>query len=155
MLQFYKDHNKWIQVVKNFGEEFFAEDIVMEAYIYIDKKENVNNNYFWSLLRSLTVNLQRQKKKHQIHELTDNLTIFDEPYRETQYKGYILEFIDTWYWYDRKLYLLVKSGYSMRKIARETGIGFNSIYNTIKNCEQKIKDYESNKALPNKHLTRI
>ncbi|MBC7524801.1 MAG: sigma-70 family RNA polymerase sigma factor [Flavobacterium sp.] len=142
MLQFYKNHKKWINVVRNFGEDFFAEDIVMEAYLYIDKKENVNDNYFWSLLRSLTVNLQRQKKKHQLNELTDNLTIFDEVYSETQCKGYILEFIDTWYWYDKKLYLLVKSGYSMRKIARETGIGFNSIYNTVKNCEQKIKDYE-------------
>jgi len=143
MLQFYKNHSKWVQVVKNFGEDFFAEDIVMEAYIYIDKKANVNNNYFWSLLRSLTVNLQRQKKKHQITELNDNLIIFDDVYKETKSKDYILEYIDSWYWYDRKLYLLVKSGYSMRKIARETGIGFNSIYNTIKNCEQKIKDYEN------------
>jgi hypothetical protein len=144
MMQFYKDHKKWIQVVKNFGEEFFAEDIVMEAYIYIDKKENVNNNYFWSLLRSLTMNLHRQKNKHQLSELDENIVIFDEEYKEKPNKGYILEFIDTWYWYDRKLYLLVKNGYSMRKIARETGIGFNSIYNTIKNCEQKIKDYEKN-----------
>lgn len=144
MLQFYKNHKKWVNIVRNFGEDFLAEDIVMEAYIYIDKKENVNDSYFWSLLRSLTVNLQRQKKKHQINELDENIIIFDEVCKETPYKGYILEFIDTWYWYDRKLYLLVKSGYSMRKIARETGIGFNSIYNTIKNCEQKIKDYEKN-----------
>lgn len=142
MLQFYKNHKKWINVVRNFGEDFLAEDIVMEAYIYIDKKENLNDSYFWSLLRSLTVNLQRQKNKHQINELNENLIIFDEQYKETQCKGYILEYIDTWYWYDKKLFLLVKSGYSMRKIARETGIGFNSIYNTIKNCEQKIKDYE-------------
>jgi DNA-directed RNA polymerase specialized sigma24 family protein len=142
MLQFYKNHKKWVNVVRNFGEDFLAEDIVMEAYIYIDKKENVNDSYFWSLLRSLTVNLQRQKNKHQISELDENIVIFENEYIETQYKGYILEFIDNWYWYDRKLFLLVKSGYSMRRIARETGIGFNSIYNTVKNCEQKIKEYE-------------
>lgn len=147
MLQFYKNHKKWVNVVRSFGEDFLAEDIVMEAYIYIDKKKNVNDSYFWSLLRSLTINLQRQKKKHQITELDDNLIIFDEVYKEKPFKGYILEFIDTWYWYDRDLFLLVKSGYSMRKIARETGIGFNSIYNTIKNCKQKIKDYEKNKRL--------
>jgi len=142
MLQFYKNHKKWVNVVRNFGEDFLAEDIVMEAYIFVKDKENINDSYFWSILRSLTVNLQRQKKKHQITELDENLIIFDDVYKETPYKGYILEFIDTWYWYDRKLFLLVKSGYSMRKIARETGIGFNSIYNTVKNCEQKIKEYE-------------
>lgn len=144
MLQFYKNHKKWINVVRNFGEDFLAEDIVMEAYIYIDKKENVNDSYFWSLLRSLTVNLQRQKAKHQIVELPDNLTIFDEEYVETPFRSDLIDFINNWYWYDRKLFLLVKNGYSMRKIARETGIGFNSIYNTVKNCEQKIKDYEKN-----------
>ena len=144
MLQFYKNHKKWVNVVRNFGEDFLAEDIVMEAYIFVKDKENINDSYFWSILRSLTVNLQRQKKKHQITELDENLIIFDDVYKETPYKGYILEFIDTWYWYDRKLFLLVKNGYSMRKIARETGIGFNSIYNTVKNCEQKIKDYAPN-----------
>lgn len=141
MLRFYKNHYKWVNVVKSFGEDFLAEDIVMEAYIYIDKKENVNESYFWCLLRSLTVNLQRQKKKHQLNELNENIIIFDEEYIETELKDFVIDYINTWHWYDKKLYLLYKNGYSMRKIARETGIGFNSIYNTIRNCEQKILNY--------------
>jgi len=141
MLRFYKHHQKWVQIVKGFGEDFLAEDVVMEAYIYVNNKPKINECYFYYLLRSLTMNLQRQKKKHQLEELDTNLIIFEEEYFEIELKDYILDYINSWYWYDRKLYLLVKNGYSMRKIARETGIGFNSIYNTIKNCEQKIKDY--------------
>jgi len=141
MLRFYKHHQKWVQIVKGFGEDFLAEDVVMEAYIYVNNKPKINECYFYYLLRSLTMNLQRQKKKHQLEELDTNLIIFEEEYFEIELKDYILDYINSWYWYDRKLYLLVKNGYSMRKIARETGIGFNSIYNTIKNCKQKIKKY--------------
>jgi predicted DNA-binding protein YlxM (UPF0122 family) len=53
------------------------------------------------------------------------------------------DFIDTWEWYDKMLFMLwVESGVSMREIARRTNIGFMSVYNTIKNCKQKIKQWE-------------
>ncbi len=42
-----KDHKEWVKVVESFGEDFFAEDIVQEAYLRIYKycqPENIIKN---------------------------------------------------------------------------------------------------------------
>ena len=39
----YKDHKEWINIVKGFGENVFAEDIVMETYIRISKYATPEN----------------------------------------------------------------------------------------------------------------
>ena len=67
-----------------------------------------------------------------------------------------LEFIDrtlnTLYWYDRELFKLYYFGekdgrrYSLTSLAKKTGISRNSIFNTIKNVKEtiknKLKDYD-------------
>ena len=49
--------------------------------------------------------------------------------------------IDTWYWYDKKmtkLYLNTKM--SMRDISKETKISLSSIFNTLTNAKEKIRE---------------
>jgi predicted DNA-binding protein YlxM (UPF0122 family) len=49
--------------------------------------------------------------------------------------------IDTWYWYDQKmLRIYLESNMSMRDISRETTISLRSIFNTIKNGKERIRD---------------
>ena len=50
-----------------------------------------------------------------------------------------IDYIQTWEDYERMLFMVyVNKGVSMRKMSRESGISFTSIYNTIKNCKKKL-----------------
>ena len=143
MNHIYSKHKHWIRVVEKFGEWRYAEDIVQEAYIKVNGK-NINEAYFYFTLRSLTMDLHRKKvemlpiTKEIEYEisLVEEIDLIDltQPYNDL---------IDTWEWYDKMLFRLwVDSGVSMREIARRTNIGFMSVYNTIKNCKEKIKQWE-------------
>ena len=49
--------------------------------------------------------------------------------------------IDNWHWYDKKLFVLYRdSGLSIRKLAAETKISWVSIFNTLKNAKNIIKE---------------
>ena len=53
----------------------------------------------------------------------------------------IVEEIDSWHWYDKMLFEVYRNEKtSMRKMAAETKISLSSIFNTIKNCKEKIQD---------------
>lgn len=57
-----------------------------------------------------------------------------------------LDYIQTWEDYERMLFMVyVNKGVSMRKMARESGISFTSIYNTIKNCKLKLIQWQKEK----------
>ena len=48
--------------------------------------------------------------------------------------------ISSWHWYDSWLFnIYVNSEKSIRTMARESGISFFSIFNTLKNCKERIK----------------
>tara|TARA_R110002012_G_scaffold24451_1_gene81670 strand:+ start:59 stop:706 length:648 start_codon:yes stop_codon:yes gene_type:complete len=50
-------------------------------------------------------------------------------------------FVDTWYWYDAKLFkLYYDKGMSMRKIAKETGISLKSVFNSLKAAKMKLRE---------------
>ena len=135
-------HKHWISVVKRFGEVTYAEDIVQEAYIkIIDSNKDVNFAYFYFTLRSLTMNLHNKKVvKVEITKDIEYLLVDsgeDDIILELA-KPY-LDYIQTWEDYERMLFMVyVNKGVSMRKMARESGISFTSIYNTIKNCKKKL-----------------
>ena len=142
-------HKHWISVVKRFGEVTYAEDIVQEAYIkIIDSNKDVNFAYFYFTLRSLTMNLHNKKVvKVEITKDIEYLLVDsgeDDIILELA-KPY-LDYIQTWEDYERMLFMVyVNKGVSMRKMARESGISFTSIYNTIKNCKLKLIQWQKEK----------
>ena len=142
-------HKHWISVVKRFGEVTYAEDIVQEAYIkIIDSNKDVNFAYFYFTLRSLTMNLHNKKVvKVEITKDIEYLLVDsgeDDIVLELA-KPY-LDYIQTWEDYERMLFMVyVNKGVSMRKMARESGISFTSIYNTIKNCKLKLIKWQKEK----------
>jgi hypothetical protein len=144
MEHIYSRHKHWVSIVKKFGEINYAEDVVQEAYIKVYGKD-INEAYFYYTLRSLTMDLHSKKvikteitkeveyslREDESNELAEELA---QPY---------IEFIDTWDWYDKKLFMLwVNNRISIRKLSRETNIGFMSVYNTIKKCKQRLKEWQ-------------
>lgn len=167
------NHSEWVKVVNSFGEYDFAEDIVQESYIalykyakpeVIVKNGIVNKAYLYFTLRSLTFQFYNKRKKinkvridferHEIEEI-NNI-----PEKEAFEKIYDL--IETesedWHWYDKKLFNLYKdTDLSIRKIADVTHISWVSIFNTLKNCKQKIKNkhQENYEDFKNKDYDKI
>jgi DNA-directed RNA polymerase specialized sigma24 family protein len=139
-------HKHWISVVKRFGEINYAEDIVHEAYIkVIDLDKVINEAYFYYTLRSLTMNLHNKKIiKVEITNDIEQLLVEPEDFEYIyELATPILEFIKTWDSYEQILFMLwVNKQISMRKMARESGISFTSIYNTITNCKKRIIQWQ-------------
>jgi DNA-directed RNA polymerase specialized sigma24 family protein len=134
MNHIYSRHKHWIRVVNKFGEYRYAEDIVQEAYLKLFDKD-INEAYFYFTLRSLTMDLHRKKVEMLpiSQEIEYDISMVEEISLVELTQPYN-DFIDTWEWYDKMLFMLwVESGVSMREIARRTNIGFMSVYNTIKN----------------------
>jgi DNA-directed RNA polymerase specialized sigma24 family protein len=161
-----KDHKEWVKLVRTFGADFFAEDIVQEAYLRLHKyckPENiiqngqVNKGFMYFVLRNLYLLHVKSEKKNEMVNL-DNLPLLkDEQTNFTQEEAYnqllanIHEEVDSWHWYDKQLFNIYKdTDLSIRDIAKETTISSSSIFNTLKNCKSKIRtkfqeDYEDYK----------
>jgi DNA-directed RNA polymerase specialized sigma24 family protein len=157
-----KHHKYYISVVHSFGEYNYAEDIVQEMYLRIHKYTSeekiikdgeVNQGFIWFVLRNIYVDFCKQKSKVDKVDLKEAILISDVSELEVlnakqRLEEKIEKEIKSWHWYDEKLFRLYKdSGKSMREIESGTTISLTSIFNTIKNCKNRIKvavgeDYE-------------
>lgn len=156
-----KHHKEWVSLVKQWGEHFYAEDLVQEMYLKLDqatteekivKNGVVNKSYVWFALRSVFIDYQRGKKWEKVS--LDNIQL---PYEavnldsESAFGKIFIEIdreIESWHWYDAKLFrLYMNSGMSMREIEEQTKISLSSIFTTLKGCKARIaerigEDYE-------------
>ena len=153
-----KQHDDWIKIVQSFGEYNYTEDIIQEMYIAlfkyakpdnIIKDGKVNRGYVYFTLRSIYYQYYNKKKKINKVSLDDGEYIIQIPddtdYQEQEAFYKICRMIDqeteTWHWYDRKLFKVYRdTDLSIRKIADKTGISWVSIFNTLKNCKQDLKE---------------
>lgn len=162
-------HNEWIAIVKSFGEYNYCEDIVQEGYLtiykYADENKIIRNGivsrgYMYFTLRSLYYqyyNSKRKVNKVSIDdgEFTSQIQDNSEMDEQIAYNKICLmidEHIDNWRWYEKKLFTLYRdSELSIRGIAAETNISWVSIFNTLKNAKQEIKDKFEEDYLDYKH----
>ena len=160
-----KHHKEWVEVIYKLGETDYAEDIVQESYMalikYADAKKLIDENgkvrkgYMFFTLRSLYYQFYNKKKKVNKVSFDEQWEIFDDSNLD-EHEAYndiclmIDKELETWHWYDRKLFKLYRdSDMSMRDIAKETNISLISIFHSIKNYkeilnskfEQDYKDY--------------
>lgn len=136
MKEICKQHQRWINCVKQLGIEDYAEDIVQEAYIKCLDKLAVNEAYFYMTLRSLSFNLLKKQKQF-IKVSIDDVQIKTEIEQQNE----VLNLVDNFHWFDKQIfYLYYDNKMSMRKIAEETGISLKTIFNTITKCNNKIKN---------------
>ena len=161
-------HNEWISIVKSFGEYDFCEDIVQEGYLtiykYADETKVIRNGvvsrgYMFFTLRSLTFQYYNSKKKIDKVSLDDeeftiqipNNSQMDEQVAFHKICTMIAYHIDSWRWYEKKLFSLYRdTELSIRGLAKETNISWVSIFNTLKHAKNELnekfrEDYEDYK----------
>lgn len=151
-----KHHREWVRIVNSFGEYFFAEDIVQETYLMLMKWSNedklfndgkINKTYIWlSLRNTFLMHLRKSSKLNKVNLDTIN-SLQQDCSEELKHESYskMLDLIDneieTWHWYDQKLFNLYKdTDLSMREIGKETTISVTSIFHTLKDCKTRIKE---------------
>ena len=80
-----------------------------------------------------------------MNEITFDIDVYNDNYKkkvnlEALYDK-IDSIIDKWYWYDKKLTkLYLNTNMSMRDISKETKISLSSIFNTLTNAKEKIRE---------------
>ena len=152
-----KFHNDYVRIVQSYGEELYAEDIVQEMYLRLNKYADVskilrkdgtvNRAYIHFTLRNIFCDLMKQRKKHQkvdIHECRNLGVEYD--YIEKQDAEMILEAriqaeVNTWHWFDQRIFNIYRNDkISMRELSKQTRIGTSTIFHTIKYCKERIKE---------------
>ena len=149
-----RHHEEWLKMAHKFGAGSYAEDLVQEMYIrlnkYIDDPERImyndepNKLFIWVTLRNL---VRKHQTRNDLHVFVD--TYHDHPEfseeidREPdelfeQFIDRIWETSKEMYWFDHKMFELYHSSdMSMRDIHKETTISLRTIFTTL----NKAKDY--------------
>jgi DNA-directed RNA polymerase specialized sigma24 family protein len=156
-----RHHKEYVQTVKGFGCDDYAEDLVQEMYIrlykYVDptriiKYDQVNRGFIWFVLKNMYITLLKEKKRANVIRLGEgfeieqeeidlvNLLLVDNFTIEIEHELNEWE-KDSKLWYDSMLFrLYINSGMSYRKLEELTLIHYKSIYDTVSKCKRKLKE---------------
>jgi len=149
-----KYHKEWLNIVRLFGDNELAEDIVQDVYLkvhdynYYEKiviDGEPNRALMWILLRNTTYRENKIAPNDLSIEVvrhlsTDDLNLLKHEVRDFIYDR-VEEVVSTWDWYDQKLWKIYKDeGKSIRKISQDTGISVRSIFETLKHCKNRIRE---------------
>lgn len=164
-------HEDWIRMAKSFGADIEqSNELVQSMYIrlvkYVDAdserimytKDEVNTYYVYVTLRNLFLSnahsyksdcdLDDTSKSSQKAYISQDLDLIFEQAHKVLFEK-IDSIVNEWYWYDKKLWgIHFYDKVSMRGIAADTKISLSSIFNTLKNGKEKVrnqvgKEYEN------------
>jgi len=147
----YQHHKQLIEYAKIFDKSY-CEDIVSETYLKLHQYSSeekcftngkLNKGYLFIVIRS--VYLQSFYNKFVTQDpidipIEDN---FDENYEIEWYKFRTKceAEVNSWDMYDKKLFTIYRDNdISMRKLAKETGISFVSIFHSLKAHKKKLRE---------------
>lgn len=148
-----KHHKEWLNIVRLFGDNEFAEDVVQDVYLKIDQYNyyekiiidgEPNRALMWILLRNTTYRENKTATNDLSIELVRDLAAEELELLKHESLDNIYERVENeiskWDWYDQKLFRIYKDERKpMRQIADETGISLKSIFLTIKSCKERIR----------------
>lgn len=153
-----KKHKTWVATVISFGcDSAIAEDIVQESYIKLNKlilsgldisygDNDINYFYVYKTLKTLYGDLLRKNKKiKKVNIDALNKYIINEEQEEkkdidiSKKMQELNSFLNSIYWYDRKVFEIISNGTSIAKLSRKTDISYASLYNTYRNVKKSIK----------------
>ena len=160
-----KHHKEWIRTVTALGGGSYSEDIVQEMYIklykYADANKIIKNGilqkgYVFFVLKSIIYTLAKEKSlilKENIdnHHIPDT-TNHEEEQAFQKFSNKIDDYLHSLekksktennerYWYDGKMFQMYKDNdLSMRKLAKLSGISWVSIFHTLKNVKQDLRN---------------
>jgi DNA-directed RNA polymerase specialized sigma24 family protein len=150
-----KYHSDWVELAAVFDKDW-ADDIVQEMYLLLHKYKvteqqmftngKINRGYVFIIIRNIHFQLHNIRKRINKCELNDDIYNLIDDYSEEKeiewddFRTKAEEEVNSWEWYDKKLFTLYRDNKtSIRKLAKETGISFVSIFHTLKDNKQKLK----------------
>ena len=149
-----KRHDEWIRMAMSFGaDRDAAQDLVQDMYLrmykYVENPERimynedeVNTYFVFVVLRNLYISSQKAMTFSELEELEGEM---DEPNYEMEMAHNNLidelwEEVDSWHWYDTKLFKLYhNTDMTIKRISEETKISERSIWNTLDNGRKRIQ----------------
>jgi DNA-directed RNA polymerase specialized sigma24 family protein len=150
-----KHHKEWVGIVKGFGEVDYANDVVQDVYLRLHKYEYLekiikdgepNRGLMWIMLRNAAFEQNKKYSKELTNIEYNKEIVYNEEYIEEQ-EGYnrlinnVYKEIDSWHWYDAKLFTLyLEQDVSMRALSKMTNISIGSIFQTLKNCKERLRE---------------
>lgn len=167
-------YSDWLDMAKSFGlKDADAKDLVQDMFIRLNdyvkepqklmyNENEVNKFYIYVTLKNM---FYKRKEKTYFTSLSlyEHNIISDSNENEIYTKELFDDLIDSindiknkWYWYDKKLFdLYFNTDMSMRDLSKKTKISLSSIFNTISNAKEKIreqtqKEYEAYISSKNK-----
>jgi len=167
-------HTEWLKMAHKFGAGDYAEDIVQEMYIRLNKyvsdperimyKGQPNKLFVWVTLRNMTRQFQNKKDLMVYTGDMVDYDIAEEEYDMVEAEGFekiidkVWEIMEGQHWYDQKMFEIYHTtGMSMRDIEKETGISLFSIFDTLKKSKEYVREkiQEDYEDLQNGEAERI
>ena len=146
----YADHAKWINTTLKFGctkEE--AEDIVGNMYVIIGGMLNkgldisygdqVNYYYIYKTLKTSFLQMVNRKNKQNNVSLDLILDIESGNYVDFDNANELfLEGLEDINWYDKKVFEMIQTNYTITELSKKTNISYHSLYNTYRKTKTKL-----------------
>jgi len=150
-------HKEWLKMAHSFGAGDYAEDVVQEMYIrlnrYIEDPERImykgepNKLFVWVTIRNM---VRQAQKKKEFLVFTGDMVEYDqeeELFDIEQAEGFerlidkVWEVMEDQHWYDQKMFEIYHTtDMSMRDIEKETGISLFSIFDTLKKSKEYVRE---------------
>lgn len=130
-----------------------AQDIVQDMYLRMHKyvenperimynEDEVNTYFVFVVLRNLYISSQKSMSFDQLEDIDGEMEEPNYDY-ENAYNRLLDELweeVESWHWYDTKLFKLYhNTDMTIKKISEETKISERSIWNTLDNGRKRIQ----------------
>ena len=171
LLKLNSNRDKWGKMLNNLGcPKRYIDDFIQDTYIKIYEMDDVsrivlesgevNMYYVYFALRSRVVDYYRQNKLDYVGDIVDTtyddaVDIDNEVLLKDLYQG-IMSYVDKFGAYGSKLCkVYLPTSISLRQLAAETGISVTSIYHSMKQYKQFIKEeFEDEYKLYKRHKNK-
>lgn len=147
----YKHQDTLIEIAKLFDKNL-AEDIVQETYIKLHQYsteekcfigEKLNKSYLFIVIRSVYITSFYNKfiTVDLVDNIVENAFDINDEIEWYKFRTKCEAEVNSWDVYDKKLFTIYRdSDLSIRKLAKETGISFVSIFHSLKSHKKKLRE---------------
>lgn len=163
-------HQDWLRMATKLGAGNWSEDIVQEMYLrlhrYVDNPDRIrhkatgeiNTFFVYITISNMVKDLKRASIRFQkvsidggsagnwisqedienaLQAMDLQLNGWDDP----DVMELITEELNSWHWYDKQVFkIFLHEKTSLRKLSKETGISVTSLFNTMKNAKERIRE---------------
>lgn len=159
-------HDDWLRMATKLGGGEWSEDIVQEMYLrlhrYVDnpdrirhKSGEINSFFVYVTISNMVKDLKKAEQRfpklsidegewvsqQEIEAVLSDMEAEAGYWNDPEVMELITEELNNWHWYDKQVFkIFLHQKTSLRKLAEETNISVTSLFNTLKNAKQRIKE---------------